>query len=149
MIKFVLSLLVLAVPFGSAFFIHSKPLRLDTRCFVAAGYPSGMTYFEDLVQAVKAATHFGMCDSDKLHELADKVEQGADTCVFEVETDQELCQKEIDDRIDVAQVLRLQAELQLRMEAIEGSSLFAGDILDEDAIRQRDDLLDLLSEDSI
>ncbi|KAL3900314.1 MAG: hypothetical protein SGARI_006266 [Bacillariaceae sp.] len=115
-----------------------------------------VTYFDDLVEAVRASTTFGLYDSDALHELADKVEAGASTCIFEVEgseNDDEddgfLCQKEIDDRMDVAQVLRMQAELQLRMEAIRGSSLFADDCLAEDAIRQRDELMDYLCEDSL
>lgn len=108
-----------------------------------------VTYFDDLVHAVRASTTFGLCDSDELHELADKVEAGASTCIFEVDGDDGfLCQKEIDDRMDVAEVLRLQAELQLRMEAIRGSSLFAEDCLAEDAIRQRDELMDILEEDS-
>ena len=112
-----------------------------------------VTYFDDLVDAVRASTTFGLYDSDELHALADKVEAGASTCIFEVEgTDAEdgfLCQKEIDDRMDVAEVLRMQAELQLRMEAIRGSSLFAADCLAEDAIRQRDELMDYLGEDSL
>jgi hypothetical protein len=108
---------------------------------------STVTYFDDLVKAVKASTTFGLYDPDTLHELADKVEAGADSCMFEPDQT-ELCQKEIDDRLDVAEVLRMQAELILRMEAIEGSSLFADDCLAEDAIRQREELMDYLEEDS-
>ena len=111
-----------------------------------------VTYFDDLVEAVRASTTFGLYGSDELHELADKVEAGASTCIFEVEVSDDdgfLCQKEIDDRMDVAEVLRMQAELQLRMEAIRGSSLFADDCLAEDAIRQRDELMDYLGEDSL
>ena len=106
-----------------------------------------VTYFEDLVRAVKAVTTFGLCDADELNTLADKVEAGADSCVFEV--GEELCDKEIEDRKDVAEVLRMQAELQLRMDAIRGSSLFASDVEDEYDIRQRDELLEILSEDAM
>mmetsp|Transcript_13593 Transcript_13593/g.25535 ORF Transcript_13593/g.25535 Transcript_13593/m.25535 type:complete len:157 (+) Transcript_13593:117-587(+) len=107
-----------------------------------------VTYFDDLVEAVKASTTFGMYGPDKLQELADKVEAGASSCMFEVDGG-ELCQKEIDDRLDVAEVLRMQAELQLRMEAIEGSSLFADDCLAEDMIRQRENFMDYLAEDGL
>ena len=106
------------------------------------------TYFDDLVDAVKASTTFGLYGPDKLHELADKVDAGASSCIFEVEGNT-LCEKEIQDRKDVAEVLRMQAELQLRMQAIEGSSLFVDDCLAEDAIRQRDDLMELLGEDAL
>jgi len=106
-----------------------------------------MAYFEDLDLAVQAATQFGLCNPEELQKLADKVEMGADSCLFEIEPD--LCQKEMDDRLDVAEVLRMQAELALRMEAIEGSSLFVGDVRDEHMIREREEVFDALAEDGI
>ena len=105
------------------------------------------TYFEDLELAVHAVTKFGSLDPDMLHKLADKVESGAETCLFE--TTEDLCEKEVADRKDVAEVLRMQAELQLRMEAIRDSSLFVGDVLEEANIRARDMEMDLLSEDGM
>ena len=51
---------------------------------------------------MKAVTSFGICDVDELHSLADKVEAGADSCMFE--PDGFLCDKEIEDRKDVAEV---------------------------------------------
>jgi hypothetical protein len=107
-----------------------------------------VTYFDDLELACKAATEFWLCKPNKLAELADKVDAGADSCVFAIEGD-ELCEKEIQDRKDVAEVLRLQMELQLRMEAVQGSSLFASDVLEEAMIQQRDALLEVLEEDGI
>jgi hypothetical protein len=104
-----------------------------------------ITYFEDLERAVECATKFGLCDVDTLLALADKVEAGADSCLFEVE--EALCEKEINDRKEVAEVLRLQSELQLRMDAIEKSSLFAADVKDEHDIRDREEFIELLSED--
>jgi hypothetical protein len=137
----------------SSFQPCSRFQRNDFQIF-SANQPDAetVTYFDDLVKAVRASTTFGLCDSDELHELADKVEAGASTCIFEVEGEGDdgfLCQKEINDRMDVAEVLRMQADLQLRMEAIRGSSLFAGDCLAEDAIRQRDDLINYLGQDSL
>lgn len=50
-------------------------------------------------------------DLDELDRLATALEQ-VDGCQFEEEAG--LCEKEVQDRLDVAEVLRLQIELQLR-----------------------------------
>ena len=140
---------------GAAFTVVHPTMRKtsSSSLFVAAPLPvddeDAVTYFDDLVRAVKAVTTFGLCDSDELHTLADKVEAGADSCMFEVADDAFLCDKEVEDRKDVAEVLRMQAELQLRMDAIKGSSLFAGDVLDEEDIRERDEMLEILGEDAM
>ena len=91
-------------------------------------------YFDDLVQAVDCASHFGQCDVQTLHDLADKVDSGYSDdndmlCMYE--TTPELCDKEIQDRKDVAKLLRLQAELQLGMEYLENANLFAANVRDE------------------
>jgi hypothetical protein len=104
---------------------------------------------DDLELACQAVTEFGLCDPVELAGLADKVEAGVDSCVFHQVDTPELCEKEIQDRKDVAEVLRMQAELQLRMEAIRGSSLFASDVLDESLIQQREELLEMLGEDGV
>lgn len=106
-----------------------------------------ITYFEDLEKAVDCATKFGKCDVAVLHELADKVDAGSDSCIWEVDAD--LCQKEIDDRKDLASVLRLQAELRLRMDYIESANLFVDDVKAEHDIREREDEMELLSEDAM
>lgn len=103
---------------------------------------------QHLELACEAVTKFGLCDPTQLNELADKVEAGADSCIFH-DDDEVLCEKEIEDRKDVADVLRMQAELQLRMEAIRGSSLFTSDIISEKLIHQRDELLEILGEDGV
>ena len=108
-----------------------------------------IAYFEDLDRAVECATNFGLCNVQTLYSLADKVDAGADSCFFENEHDFWLCEKEIADRHDVAEVLRLQAELQLRMEAVEMSSLFANDVKEEHNRRAREDMIDILSEDGM
>lgn len=148
MIKYLLSL---AAVLGLTHAFHTAALvSRNVKLFSMAETSTDedtVTYFEDLDRAVKCATEFGLCNVETLHRLADKVESGSDSCVFEV--DAELCQKETDDRVDVAEVLRLQAELQLRMEAIELSSLFAADVKDEHDIREREDFMDILTEDSM
>lgn len=141
---------ILAVTSVTAFVPLQSASMSSKKLFVAAPMPTddeAVTYFDDLVRAVKAVKTFGLCDADELYTLADKVDAGADSCMFEV--GQELCDKEIEDRKDVAEVLRMQAELQLRMDAIQGSSLFASDVEDESLILQRDELLEFLGEDAM
>jgi len=52
-------------------------------------------------------------DLDELDRLATELEQ-VQGCKYEPGDDDFLCDKEIQDRIDVAEILRLQIELQLR-----------------------------------
>lgn len=47
---------------------------------------------------------------------------------FEHGGDKELLEKEVQDRKDVADVLRLQSELRLRMSYLEDANLFADDV---------------------
>ena len=47
---------------------------------------------------------------------------------FEHSTDEEVLEKEIQDRKDVADILRLQNELRLRMNYLEDANLFADDV---------------------
>lgn len=111
-----------------------------------------ITYIDDLVEAVDCASHFGKCDVRKLHELADKVDFAArdDECTFEIAmVNADLCDKEIQDRQDVANLLRLQAELRLGMEYLEKANLFAANVQDEHDIRDRDMEMEILSNDGI
>ena len=107
-----------------------------------------VTYFDDWVRAVDCASKFGHCDVAELHELADKIEAGSDECTFEGD-DKDLCDKEIQDRKDVSELLRLQAELKLGMDYLEKANLFAYDVKEEHDIREREMEMDILSEDGI
>ena len=62
-------------------------------------------------RAVECAETFGLCDPDECAKLASELED-FDGCVYE--DGKELCEKEIQDRKDVAETLRMAAELQLR-----------------------------------
>lgn len=108
---------------------------------------------DDLVRAVDCAEHFGKCTVDDLHALADQVEQAAsgstDECLYESADDADLCDKEAADRVDVAELLRLQAELRLGMEYLEKANLFKEDVMAEHDMRQRDLEMEILSEDGI
>ena len=65
------------------------------------------------------------------------------------ETSEALCQRNLNDRKDVAQVLRLQAELRLRMEYIDKANLFVDDVKAEHDIRERDEEMERLLEDAM
>lgn len=67
-------------------------------------------------------------DIEELDRWASELEQ-FDGCMFEGESSQELCNKEIQDRLDVAQILRLEIELKLRLDYLKDhSNLFAEDV---------------------
>lgn len=69
---------------------------------------------KDFGRAVECAEHFGMCDADEMATLADKLDD-IEGCIYEdgVQS-KDVCEKEIQDRKDVADTLRMGAELQLR-----------------------------------
>ena len=104
---------------------------------------------DELVRAVDCASHFGKCSVEDLHSLADTVEAMGDAteCVFENAAD--LCDKEAADRVDVAELLRLQAELQLGMEYLEKANLFKHEVMAEHDMIEREAEMEILSEDGI
>ena len=64
---------------------------------------------------------------DELDQWATELEQVQD-CLFEG-GNAELCEKEIQDRMDLAQIFRLEIELKLRLEYLKSNSnLFANDV---------------------
>lgn len=64
----------------------------------------------------------------ELDKWATELEQ-VQNCVFEDVDNQELCQKEIQDRLEVAQIFRLEIELKLRLNYLKHhSNLFADDV---------------------
>ena len=79
-------------------------------------------------RAVECATETGLCDVDELLQLADDLEKHGEECFFENERDGEACEKEKDDRVDVAGVLRLEAELLLRQDYLKNANLFKDDV---------------------
>ncbi|KAL7499478.1 hypothetical protein ACHAWT_007759, partial [Skeletonema menzelii] len=87
-----------------AFSTHPK---IMTRQSVTAVY-----YHPDVFEkAVDCAQNYGMCNVDELLNLAEELEQ-YNGCYYE--DGAEACQKEIDDRHDLADLLLLQTELQQR-----------------------------------
>jgi hypothetical protein len=69
---------------------------------------------KDFGRAVECAEQFGVCDADEMVKLADKLDD-IEGCVYEDRVQaKDVCEKEVQDRKDVADTLRMGAELQLR-----------------------------------
>jgi len=70
---------------------------------------------EEFIRAVECTQGYGLCNDTELLELADHLENDSQGCYFDSH-DQKLsavqCEKELDDRLAVAHLLRQQAELQ-------------------------------------
>ena len=87
---------------------------------------SSPSHSETFERALDCAENFGVCDLDKMEELANELEL-LNGNYFE--KDSELGAKEAADRKDVAEVLKMQSELRLRMEYLRDANLFAKDVL--------------------
>mmetsp|Transcript_2210 Transcript_2210/g.2664 ORF Transcript_2210/g.2664 Transcript_2210/m.2664 type:complete len:143 (-) Transcript_2210:818-1246(-) len=96
---------------------------------------------ESFIRAIKCAGNTGMCDVDELIKLADELEdfQG---CFFEENQEEELCNKEIQDRKDVADTLRLQAELHLKQDYLKEANLFADSVKSEHDVLDREEFVE-------
>ena len=91
----------------AAFSMPSPSTRTPTQLAVAATATR-----PDFYKAVEAAASTSsVVDIAELERMASELED-VDGCSFE--DGEELCEKEIQDRLDVAGVLRLKIELQLR-----------------------------------
>ena len=98
-------------------------------------------YPEKFERAIQCSTHFGLCDADELIELAEELEsyQGS---FFE--KDDELRAKEASDRKDIADVLRKEAELKLRLDYVKNGNLFKEDVEEAATLKRRDEYLDAM-----
>ena len=132
---------------GSAFYVSPRPTK-GPPLLSSTNDDNVVTYFEDLVEAVECAAHYGKCDLAVLDELAVKVETGADDCTFEDGRDEAECNHEMNDRQAVANMLRLQAQLRKEMETLD-NNLFVKDVRNEHDIRDRDMEMEILEEDGI
>eukprot|EP00977_Amphora_coffeiformis_P023311 scaffold12976_cov197-Amphora_coffeaeformis.AAC.10 len=148
--KYSLFLIIGLVSSAGAFVAPKvRLLSRPTGLFSAVEEEKGVVaHLNDWVRSVDCASKFGHCDVTELHELADKIEAGSDECTFEGKN-KDLCDKEIQDRKDVAELLLLQAELQLGIDYLKKANLFAHDVMEEHDMRERDLELEILSEDGI
>ena len=90
------------------------------------GKHNDMKTFE---QAVECASKFDLCDIEEMERLAEELEEFQGN-FFEKKSDAFLREKEISDRQDVAEILKKQGELRLRMEYLRDANLFAKDVHD-------------------
>jgi len=95
----------------------------------------------DFERAVECSGTFGLCDVDELLSLADDLEKHQG-CFFEDTKEAWLCDKEESDRTDVAEVLRMQSELQLRMDYLKQANLFKADVDENRNVHERDELME-------
>ena len=70
---------------------------------------------QDFHRAVVCAQDPSLCDINEMLHLADELEK-YDECFFESEMDENACEKEKMDRVDVAELLRLETEVLLRFD---------------------------------
>ena len=100
-------------------------------------------YPEKFERAVQCSTNFGLCDTEELINLAEELEsyQGS---FFE--KDDELRAKEASDRKDMADVLRKEAELKLRLDYLKNGNLFKEDVEEASMLKHRDEYLEAMEE---
>jgi hypothetical protein len=127
--------------------VPSSSFSPSSSALLASSSSSSSSLDKDFVRAVECATKFNLCSLEELEHLATMLDNMEDECVFEEKS--VLCEKEIEDRKDVAEVLRLQSELRLRMDYIENANLFSEDVIKEHDILERDELMEILSEDAM
>ena len=129
---FILALANAALAFNAALKIsHQQPSTTAIHIAVP----------ENFERAVECSQSYGLCDVDELLTLAEDLEshQGA---FFESE--ERLRAKEIKDRLDLAEVLRMEAELSLRHDYLEKANLFKEDVLENHFMKEREEFLDLM-----
>lgn len=56
------------------------------------------------------------------------------------------CDKEASDRLDLADMLKKDAELQLRREYLEKANLFCADVAESHNIQERENMMELMNE---
>mmetsp|Transcript_10838 Transcript_10838/g.13043 ORF Transcript_10838/g.13043 Transcript_10838/m.13043 type:complete len:135 (-) Transcript_10838:169-573(-) len=87
------------------------------------------SYTEKFERSVECAEKYGYCDVEELQALADDLEEFQGN-YFEHE-DIAFEEREIEDRQELANVLKLQAELQSKTHHLKQANLFASDLHEE------------------
>jgi len=123
------------------------PVGAFRASLVPAARPAFLTkvraFPERFERAVQCGSNFELCNVDELNDLVNELEsyQGS---FFE--SDEELRAKEIQDREDLADVLRLEAELKHRQEYLKNANLFKEDVEEAVMLKHRDEYLELMDE---
>jgi len=123
---YLLSQLLAVISTSSAFVVQNHSFRSSSLLQGLDSHNHGeMETFE---RAVNCAEKFGVCDVEKIEELAKELEE-TNWSYFETNSlDKSL--KEGWDRMDLAEVLQMQIEYRLRMEYIKDANLFVQDVHD-------------------
>mmetsp|Transcript_6027 Transcript_6027/g.8652 ORF Transcript_6027/g.8652 Transcript_6027/m.8652 type:complete len:157 (+) Transcript_6027:200-670(+) len=91
---------------------------------------------ETFYRAVECAEGRVSCELKELDKLATELEEFVG-CTYEQDSSEETCKKEIQDRMDLAEILRLRIELQLRLDYLKSGNLFADDVKKEHDTEER------------
>lgn len=104
-------------------------------------------YPPEFHRAVECAKNQGLCDVDELIRLADELEAYDDSCFFEVEKigQDGDCEKEVLDRLDVADLLRAESETAQRRDTLEFSNLFTDNVEKHEDDAPTKDVIDCVS----
>eukprot|EP00985_Skeletonema_marinoi_P011754 scaffold5581_cov156-Skeletonema_marinoi.AAC.23 len=142
MIRTLITILALLGLPATLMAFSAHPIKIMTRQSPAA--TTTTLYYHPAVfeKAVECAQNYGMCDVDELLNLAEQLDQ-YNGCYYEDEA--EACQKEIDDRHDLVDVLLLQTELQQRDDYTKKANLFAHDVKADKDMHDRDNFIDNIS----
>ena len=100
-------------------------------------------YPKEFERAVKCAERYGTCDVDELEKLADELESYQGSFFEETEENRE---KEVVDRQDIVEILRMEKELKRRQKKLKDSNLFVKDVEDAHNSNKRDEYMELMDE---
>uniref|UniRef100_A0A6U5PCC4 Uncharacterized protein n=1 Tax=Grammatophora oceanica TaxID=210454 RepID=A0A6U5PCC4_9STRA len=89
-------------------------------------------FYQAVKKAQGGAGTLTSADLKEYDRMATELEN-VEGCSFE----EELCDKEIQDRMDVAEILRLKIELHLRLDYLKNANLFADDVKKEHDAEER------------
>lgn len=92
-------------------------------------------------RAVECGEKYGLCDVEELDRLAEELEFYHGSFF---EKSPELQEKEIQDRKDLAEVLRLEAELLRRQDYLKKANLFKEDVKVFHDMKERDEFVENL-----
>mmetsp|Transcript_19970 Transcript_19970/g.29249 ORF Transcript_19970/g.29249 Transcript_19970/m.29249 type:complete len:148 (+) Transcript_19970:157-600(+) len=101
---------------------------------------STLFYTKNFERAVECASEYGLCDVEEMSKLADELDEYTDSCLYE--KDEDMCIKEVADRKDVSEVLRMMGELQLRSDYIKNANLFVDDVKKDAVNNVRDEFVE-------
>mmetsp|Transcript_38455 Transcript_38455/g.78446 ORF Transcript_38455/g.78446 Transcript_38455/m.78446 type:complete len:140 (-) Transcript_38455:220-639(-) len=120
-------------------------LGASTTAFIASpafsrSSKSALFFFpEHFERAVECAGKYGFCDLDELEKLGDELEK-FNGCFFE--QDEETCDKEVLDRLELSDMLLLQRELRLKQQYFENGNSFVHDVKGEHDKHEREEFVD-------